>query len=261
MNNHHFMELSEIKASLDAILSKQDFGNEIPDYRTIESSVSMLERMAEVENSSIAVFDLYKKGFTAIRPKFREKVEVDLEEARVMGPAYYIARMHPDDAPVVLDTYRKVFEFSFDLPLKERKEYKTVFNFRLGHQGKYFHFVQQLVTLELTPEGRIWLGLSLSDLLPDNLQFDRVHRTVVNLRTGKRYLFNEEESGYSIQKLSTRELEVLGLISKGFASKEIAGKLFLSVNTVNNHRQNILEKINAANTGEAVSYARSLGLI
>jgi len=51
--------------------------------------------------------------------------------------------------------------------------------------------------------------------------------------------------------LSTREVEVLGLVSKGFASKEIADKLFLSINTVNNHRQNILEKVRASNTSEA----------
>ena len=255
------MELKLIKEAFDDILSKQDFGDEVPDYKAIEGSIALLERMAEVENSSIAVFDLYKKEFASIRPKFREQVEVDLDEARVMGPAYYIARMHPDDAPVVLDTYKRAFEFTFNLPLKERKDYKTVFNFRLGYEGKYFHFIQQIVTLELTPKGKVWLGLSLSDMLPDNTKFDRVHRTLINLRNGKRYLFEDEESGYSIQKLSTRELEVLGLISKGFASKEIAGKLFLSVNTVNNHRQKILEKINAANTNEAVSYARSLGLL
>jgi len=51
------------------------------------------------------------------------------------------------------------------------------------------------------------------------------------------------------------------LVSKGFVSKEIADKLFLSVNTINNHRQNILEKTNATNTSEAVSYARNLGLL
>jgi len=51
------------------------------------------------------------------------------------------------------------------------------------------------------------------------------------------------------------------LVSKGFASKEIADKLFLSINTVNNHRQNILEKVGAVNTTEAVTYARNLGLL
>ena len=169
----------------------------------------MLERMAEVENSSIAIFDLYKKEFVSIRSKFKDQVNVDMNEAQAYGPAYYISIMHPDDGPVVLDTYKKAFEFTFKLPLNERKDYKTVFNFRLGHEGKYFHFIQQIVTLELTPNGKVWLGLSLSDMLPDNTKFDRVHRTLISLRSGKRYLFEDEESGYSIQKLSTRELKCL----------------------------------------------------
>lgn len=169
--------------------------------------------------------------------------------------------MHPDDGPIVLDIYKKVFEFSFNLPIEERKDYKTIFNFRIGYQGKYFHFIQQIVTLELTKTGKIWLGLSLSDMLPENENFESVHRRVINLRNGKSYLFDEDATDSNWQKLSTRELEVLGLVSKGLISKEIAEKLFISVNTVNNHLQKILEKIKAANTSEAVTFARNLGLI
>jgi DNA-binding CsgD family transcriptional regulator len=250
-----------IKQSIDKVLSKQDFGDEIPDYTTVENSITMLGRMAEVENSSIAVFDLFRKEFISIRSKYRAIVNVNLEEAQKYGPAYYISLMHPDDATVVLDTYKKVFEFSFNLPVEERKDYKTIFNFRLGYNGKYFHFVQQIVTLELTPGGKIWLGLSLSDMLPDNEKFEKVNRRVINLRSGKYYLFNEDDKENSWKNLSARELEVLGLVSKGYASKEIADRLFISVNTVNNHRQNILEKIKAANTNEAIRYARNLGLL
>lgn len=250
-----------IKDSIDGFLSRQDFGDEIPDYKTVENSISMLERMAEVENSSIAVFDLFKKEFISIRSKYGALVNVDREKAQEYGLAYYISIMHPDDGPVVLDTYKKVFEFSFNLPVAERKDYKTIFNFRLGFEGKYFHFVQQIVTLELTPSGKIWLGLSLSDMLPDNEKFEKVNRRVINLRNGKYYVFNDDDKENTWNSLSARELEVLGLVSKGYASKEIADKLFISVNTVNNHRQNILEKIKAANTSEAVRYARNLGLL
>jgi DNA-binding CsgD family transcriptional regulator len=250
-----------IKDSIDSVLSQQDFGDEIPDYKTVENSIALLERMAEVENSSIAVFDLYKKEFVTIRSKYREYVNADLEAAQKYGPAYYISIMHPDDGPVVLDTYKKVFEFSFNLPVEERKDYKTIFNFRLGYQGKYFHFVQQIVTLELTQSGKIWLGLSLSDMLPENEKFEKVNRRVINLRNGKYYLFDADDNENTWQNLSKRELEVLGLVSKGFISKEIADKLFISVNTVNNHRQNILEKIKATNTNEAIRYARNLGLL
>lgn len=255
------MDVNYIKATLDNILSQQDFEDEIPDYSTIANSIALLERMAEVENSSIAVFDLYKKEFVTIRSKYKEQVSINQNEVQTYGLAYYISLMHPDDSHIVLDTYKKVFAFSFNLPVGERKDYKTIFNFRLGYQGKYFHFIQQIVTLELTKRGKIWLGLSLSDMLPENEKFDKVHRRVVNLRNGKQYLFNDDEMEDSLRRLSTRELEVLGLVSIGLISRQIADKLFISVNTVNNHRQKILGKLRASNSNEAVKYAKNLGLI
>ena len=42
--------------------------------------------------------------------------------------------------------------------------------------------------------------------------------------------------------LSKRELEIIKLIAAGLSSKEIAQKIFLSVNTVNTHRHNITKK-------------------
>ena len=48
--------------------------------------------------------------------------------------------------------------------------------------------------------------------------------------------------------LSNKETEVLGLISKGLTTKEIAEKLFVSSRTIETHRANILKKL------EAVSY-------
>jgi len=119
----------------------------------------------------------------------------------------------------------------------------------------------QLVVLELDKKGNIWLSLILDDLLPDKVSFDGVNRRLVNIKNGRIYLFKNELESNKKTILSTREIEVLGLVSKGFVSKEIADRLFLSVNTVNNHRQNILEKVGASNTSEAVTYAKNLGLL
>ncbi|NPA35754.1 MAG: response regulator transcription factor [Chlorobi bacterium] len=51
-------------------------------------------------------------------------------------------------------------------------------------------------------------------------------------------------------KLSNREREIIELIIKGFSSQEISEKLFISINTVNTHRRNLLEKNNFKNTKE-----------
>ena len=57
------------------------------------------------------------------------------------------------------------------------------------------------------------------------------------------------------ENLSDRELQVLSMIGKGKAVKEIAEELHLSTNTVRTYRTRILEKIGAEGTGELIHYA------
>lgn len=55
--------------------------------------------------------------------------------------------------------------------------------------------------------------------------------------------------------LSRREQEVLKLIAEGKKSAEIAEALFISINTVDTHRKNILAKCEVRNTAELISFA------
>ena len=55
--------------------------------------------------------------------------------------------------------------------------------------------------------------------------------------------------------LTGRELEVLALVAESMTNKEIAGRLFISQNTVKNHIRNILEKLHLHSRMEAVTYA------
>ena len=54
--------------------------------------------------------------------------------------------------------------------------------------------------------------------------------------------------------LSRRELEVLRLICKEYSNAEIAGKLFLSVSTVETHRKNLIAKLGVNNTVGLVKF-------
>jgi DNA-binding NarL/FixJ family response regulator len=57
------------------------------------------------------------------------------------------------------------------------------------------------------------------------------------------------------QKLSTRELETLQLLTEGKTNKEIASLLSLSVRTVETHRANIMAKLHLHSIGELIHYA------
>jgi len=61
--------------------------------------------------------------------------------------------------------------------------------------------------------------------------------------------------------LTAREQEILRLLAEGMSSKEIAQKLFISPKTVENHRANIMNKLDLHSTIELVRYAAKLGLI
>jgi len=58
-----------------------------------------------------------------------------------------------------------------------------------------------------------------------------------------------------IEPLTTREREVLKLIAEGTSNKEIADLLFISVRTVENHRANIMRKLNIKSTANLIKYA------
>jgi DNA-binding NarL/FixJ family response regulator len=61
--------------------------------------------------------------------------------------------------------------------------------------------------------------------------------------------------------LTPRELEVVKLIAESHTSKEIAEELFISVKTVERHRQNILDKLGMSDRVELTRYAIRRGLV
>jgi DNA-binding NarL/FixJ family response regulator len=61
--------------------------------------------------------------------------------------------------------------------------------------------------------------------------------------------------------LTPRELEVLKLIAEAYTSKQIASTLFISIKTVERHRQNILDKLGMRDRVELTRYAIRRGLI
>lgn len=61
--------------------------------------------------------------------------------------------------------------------------------------------------------------------------------------------------------LTAREQEILRLLAEGLSPKEIGQKLFISPKTVENHRANIMNKLDLHSTLELVRYAAKLGLI
>ena len=65
----------------------------------------------------------------------------------------------------------------------------------------------------------------------------------------------------SLSRLSKREVEIIKLICDQLTNEEISKMLFLSKRTIDNHRQNILNKLGMSNTAGLVRFAVENGLV
>jgi two-component system response regulator NreC len=75
------------------------------------------------------------------------------------------------------------------------------------------------------------------------------------------FVRNKSKSESTVfSQLTDREREVLQLMAEGMTSKEIAGRLNLSVKTIETHRMNIMEKLNIHTVAELTKYAIREGL-
>lgn len=73
--------------------------------------------------------------------------------------------------------------------------------------------------------------------------------------------FQKNEKALNYLGISDRELEVLELVAQGLSNKEIASKLFVSINTVKTHLSKLYEKLEVNRRTQAVEKAKSLSLI
>jgi LuxR family transcriptional regulator, maltose regulon positive regulatory protein len=63
------------------------------------------------------------------------------------------------------------------------------------------------------------------------------------------------------EDLTDRELEVLRLVAAGLSTRESAGRLFVSFNTVHTHLRTIYQKLGVGSRAEAISRASEMGLL
>jgi len=80
-----------------------------------------------------------------------------------------------------------------------------------------------------------------------------------NREPGGQFVMNESARAHL--GITSREIEVLALMSAGHSNEEIAHRLFLSLNTVKSHVSHILSKLDVSRRTQAIEKARSLHLI
>ena len=99
----------------------------------------------------------------------------------------------------------------------------------------------------------IWLGLKLTRTR------ERIVVKEVPVRAGEPFVPDEKKR--ENLGITRRELEILELIAQGMSNREIAGRLFVSENTVKTHSSRVFDKLGAKRRTQAVQFGKEFGLL
>lgn len=122
-----------------------------------------------------------------------------------------------------------------------------------------------------TMHEEMWVVNKMTEKNVDGVIYKSVHldqllEAIVTVHEGRKYFcpkFKKSQSEIRLKNgiLSVREIEVLKELARGFSTKEIAKKLFISENTVENHRKNMFRKLGARNVATLLIKAITAGYI
>jgi DNA-binding CsgD family transcriptional regulator len=101
----------------------------------------------------------------------------------------------------------------------------------------------------------IWLGLKLTGAR------QKIVVREVPIPAGEPFVFVPDERKREDLGITRREFEVLELIAQGMSNREIAGKLYVSENTVKTHSSRVFDKLGAKRRTQAVQLGKELGLL
>lgn len=229
------------------------------DYSVAEKKRDDWARLAEMSRSIVLVFDWHTNRFIYVSDNIPETYGIERDKLISDGHSSILEIVHPDDIRHGLLVREKIYSRLNELSPEEKMKYKIIHEMRVRNsRGEYIRMIEQERVVELDDAGNIALMMSVIDADASH-ESETTSSHLYNIETGEQIFINL--SDILEEPLTLRETDVLKMMKLGLLSKEIADALEVSINTINSHRQNILRKLNANNSIEAVNTAGKLGLL
>jgi DNA-binding CsgD family transcriptional regulator len=253
-----------VKKLVDEIWNDQSYGDSIKQNLAI---INILEQnklslfligksyffISDIKNSSTGNFS--KGTFDVLG---YDSEDMSLEKM--------LSIVHPADLPIIIGFESKVMEFFKALPVEKMFKYKVRYDFKMQHRlGHYVRLLQQVITIETDENGAIVKTMGIHSDITDLKKEGLPVLSFIGLDGEPTYENVQVEGNFSFlkpeERFSKREKEILNKLIQGKTSEEIAKELFISKDTVNTHRRNMLSKCEVKNTIELVNRSVKNGWI
>ncbi len=238
-------------------------------FRANQTTEISSEKLKDLSNSIMTsgpfffyIIDFFDMSISHISPNISDFHKLD---ASTVSFNDILAQNHPDDVPFIIAAEEKLINiFSDQLEMKNLLNYKLSYCFRTKMKdGSYALINHQAIVLTLDSNNRFGKSLNIHTRID--------HLTTINPYTISLIPIDGKSPSYMNITLdkktflptiySSREIDIIKLVSEGLINEEISQKLFISIETVKKHRNNILRKGNSKNTAELIKNCLLQGII
>jgi len=187
-----------------------------------------------------------------------------VQELKENGIQYIWNRIHPKDLKCLYTSLDELLYYiNHQLTNKDDDQFSYSWNYRFRNSNNNYINIIQNTTPFCLNGNSLQKGLTHFTVIND--QFKMPIQASVNLLNAQhgfetKYTTNCSRREF-LKKISRRERDVIQLLAQKHSSKSIGEKLFISSNTVDTHRRNILKKLKLSSTGELINILKTQQLI
>lgn len=215
-------------------------------------------------NSMIFLLDFSDLKYKYISDSAVKVLGYTKEEMIQNGFEWIFSLYHPGDIDFKKEVMQDILACIKKIPVQMRSTILVRYDFRaIKKNGEVIYLLEEIMYPEFDEKGMPILALCfIHDI--SSYKSGESHTCSIYQKKGNDYRLVQSKN-YSPNKnpenISAREKQVLAQFAKGLTTKQVADILFVSQNTIKTHRKNILQKLNAQNSVEAIKIAYAYNLL
>jgi DNA-binding CsgD family transcriptional regulator len=202
------------------------------------------------------IIDYAERKYSYLSNGMRAMTDYDNQYLKDGGLQFALSLWHPEDLRVYSEkVFPENLHFLKSNPGEVRADHTFSCNYRVRDRKGNYKTVLQQSTFLYTKAGVPLINLGFLSDISDYVSDNRIVHSIRKMQQDDPLIRNIFYADEANSLLTKREIEILKYVCNGCSSEEISRRINRSINTVSNHRRNILRKTNCINTAGLIQYA------
>ena len=228
--------------------------------REVISPQEHLKELNTIGQAFHFIFDYVYFRMLYVEPGFTSVSGYEVETLLTGSYGLIHSLLHPDDKVPLLKIMKRVNQYLCNQPKGVQPH--VSFSYRLKKKdGSYIRLLHEWIEMATDPSGKLMYNL---ERCTDITHWQGENTTVLMISHAEGHenvVYEPEEERGIVCTFTKSEVRVLKLLAEGMSSKQIAGALDITFNTVNTYRRKMLKKARVKNTTELIQVAYLQGTL